>query len=112
MSKKHIQNSLSGLVFSTNPDAMIPEEDTSIDTLPPNQQKLRVFLDKKQRKGKVVTLIESFVGNPNDLATLGKTLKTKCGTGGNVKDGTILIQGDFREKIIVWLQEMGYKNTK
>lgn len=81
-------------------------------TLPNAQQKLRVKLDTKQRAGKVVTLIEGFVGTNDDLEALGKQLKTKCGTGGSAKDGIILIQGDYKEKIILWLREWGYSGVK
>ena len=112
MSKKQPLNNFSGLVFSTNPDAMVPQEAVHVETPANHQQKLRVILDKKQRKGKIVTLVENFVGNEDDLAHLGKTLKTKCGTGGNTKDGIIIIQGDFKDKIIAWLREMGYTQTK
>lgn len=112
MSKKNNANPFSSLVYSTNPDAMPEHQEEEVNTLPPSAQKLRVVIDKKQRKGKTVTLVERFEGSTADLETLGKTLKTKCGTGGNVKDGVILIQGDFREKIIACLIEMGYKQTK
>lgn len=98
------------IVYSTNPDYNYEyEEDFVEETLPPNQQKLRVLLDKKQRKGKVVTLIEGFVGSPDDLKDLGKMLKTKCGGGGSAKDGEILIQGDHRDKIMDILKAEGYQ---
>jgi len=112
MSKKNNVNPFSSLVHSTNPDAIPEYQEEEVSTLSPAAQKLRVVIDKKQRKGKTVTLVERFEGSTADLEKLGKTLKTKCGTGGNVKDGVILIQGDFREKIIAWLIEMGYKQTK
>ncbi len=102
----------SGLVFSTNPDLMKPEEPLETHTFAPGQQKLKVRLDKKQRAGKTVTLIEGFVGSEADLSDLGKKLKTKCGTGGSVKDGEIIIQGDYKVKITEWLKEWGYKQTK
>ncbi len=79
------------------------------ETLSPSQQDLRVMLDKKQRKGKVVTLVTGFIGDSDDLKDLGKQLKTKCGTGGSVKDGEIVIQGDFKTKILDELKKMGYK---
>ena len=99
-----------GIVYSTNPD-FSPNESGSIQsvTLPPKQQQLRVMLDKKQRAGKKVTLVVGFVGTEKDLEALGKILKTKCGVGGTVKEGEIMIQGDFREKIIQILTAMEYK---
>lgn len=98
------------VVYSTNPDFEYDyEEDMVQETLPPAQQNLRVMIDKKQRKGKVVTLVTGFVGDIDDLKDLGKTLKSKCGTGGSVKDGEIVVQGDFKAKILEELKKMGYK---
>ena len=97
------------VVYSTNPNFSYQEEEEEVqDTLPKNQQKLYVSIDKKQRAGKEVTLIEGFIGLEDDLKELGKVLKSKCGVGGSVKDGEILIQGNFRDKIIVLLQKEGY----
>lgn len=98
-----------GIVYSTNPNYNFREEKEEITTLPPQQQNLRVMLDKKQRGGKQVTLVTGFIGNDEDLESLGKTLKTKCGTGGSVKDGEIIIQGDNRSKILDFLIKAGYK---
>ncbi|HVI43584.1 MAG TPA: translation initiation factor [Chitinophaga sp.] len=103
----------SGIVYSTDPNfSFEPEHIEEQETLPPAQQPLKVKLDTKQRAGKVVTLIEGFVGKDEDVEKLGKELKTKCGTGGSVKDGLILIQGDYKEKVIKWLQDWGYKKAK
>ncbi|MEG1936059.1 MAG: translation initiation factor [Rikenellaceae bacterium] len=81
-------------------------------TLEPTKQVLRVTLDKKQRRGKQVTLVTGFIGTESDLKDLGKLLKTRCGVGGSAKDGEILIQGDFRDKTRAILVELGYRNTK
>jgi translation initiation factor 1 len=102
-------NKKGGLVYSTNPDLNRPREEEPVESLPPQQQQLRVMIDKKQRGGKKVTLVTGFQGNNNDLEQLGKMLKTKCGVGGTVKDGEIMIQGDFRDKILQLLISLGYK---
>ncbi|QEH40329.1 translation initiation factor [Chitinophaga sp. XS-30] len=106
--KKH--SSSSGIVYSTDPNFSYPEAARrDQDTLPPAQQQLKVTLDKKQRAGKTVTVVDGFIGKDADLEKLGKELKTKCGTGGSVKDGFILIQGDYREKVMKWLGDWGYR---
>ena len=101
-----------GIVYSTNPDYAFDYGEEETITLEPTKQNLRVMLDKKQRAGKKVTLITGFQGSDYDLAVLGKELKSACGVGGSVKDGEILLQGDFREKALALLQEKGYTKTK
>lgn len=101
------------VVYSTNPDFKYETyEEEEVETLPKQQQKLRVALDRKNRGGKTVTLITGFTGSENDLKELGKTLKSKCGVGGSAKDNEIIIQGDFKERIYKMLIEMGYTQTK
>ena len=102
-----------GVVYSTSSDFQYDkDEQEEQPTLPPQQQKLIVSLDKRNRKGKSITLITGFTGTVNDLKDLGKLLKTKCGVGGSVKDGEILIQGDHRDKIIKILNDLGYKTKR
>lgn len=110
MAKKNKKNKGGGgLVYSTNPDfTPYDEEENEIETPPPSEQKLYVSLDKKQRGGKKVTLVEGFEGSEEDLSDLGRTLKKHCGVGGNTKDGEILVQGDLRDKVVEYLQKKGY----
>ncbi|HRD56393.1 MAG TPA: translation initiation factor [Ferruginibacter sp.] len=112
MSKNKIK-SFSGIVFSTDPNFK-PEAETIEEeiTLSPALQKINVRLETKHRAGKAVTLIENFIGTEEDKIDLGKKLKTFCGTGGSVKDGEILVQGDNRDKVVAWLLKNGFKTVK
>ncbi|HQV78662.1 MAG TPA: translation initiation factor [Chitinophagales bacterium] len=96
-------------VYSTNPDFKFEKDEDQMETLLNHQQTLIVSIDKKQRKGKTVTLIEGFMGKVSDLEALAKSLKTKCGVGGSAKDGEIVIQGDFKLKIKEILEKEKYK---
>lgn len=112
MSKKNKADN-NGFVYSTDPDFRFEEEAQEEQvTLPAAQQKLRVRLDTKQRAGKAVTLVTGFIGLTEDLEELGKKLKNFCGTGGSVKDGEAMVQGDQRDKILQWLLKNDYKQTK
>jgi len=106
--KKRPPSGLGGLVYSTNRDLSTQREPA---TLPPQQQDLRIHLDRL-KGNKEVTRIVGFVGKPGDLEDLGRTLKSKCGVGGNTKDGVILLQGDHRDKVLVYLAEKGYRAKK
>ena len=110
---KAVKNERQGVVYSTNPDfAYQSDEAAAAPTLPPQQQQLRVQLDKKQRGGKQVTLVTGFVGTDADLQALGKLLKTKCGVGGSAKESEVVVQGDFRDKVLEVLLKEGYKAKK
>ncbi|HYM93251.1 MAG TPA: translation initiation factor [Chitinophagaceae bacterium] len=111
MNKKNKPDS-HGFVYSTDPDFRFENEQENADTLPPSQQKLRIRLDSKNRAGKAVTLIQGFIGKPEDLEDLSKKLKSFCGTGGSAKEAEIIIQGDQREKLMQWLIKNGYTNIK
>jgi translation initiation factor 1 len=101
------------IVYSTNPNFNYDFEEEEVqETLPPNQQLLYVSIDRKQRGGKEVTLVEGFVGTEDDLKELGKELKSKCGVGGTAKDNEIIVQGNFKEKVAEILINKGFKVKK
>ena len=98
------------VVYSTNPDfAYETENEEELETLEPSRQNLKVSIDRKQRAGKSVTLVQGFVGTADDLKELAKMLKNKCGVGGSAKDGEIIIQGEFKQKVYDLLIQAGYK---
>ena len=112
MSKKNKPDN-KGFVYSTDPNFRFEEESREPQaTLPPAQQLLKVRLDTKNRGGKAVTLTQGFTGTGEDLEELGKKLKNFCGTGGSVKDGEVIIQGDQRDKVMQWLLKNGYTKAK
>lgn len=109
MSRKHAI----GVVYSTNPDFQYQYDDQpQVQTLAPQQQKLRVRVERNHRGGKVVTLVTGFVGSDSDLQELGKKLKTACGVGGSAKDGEIMVQGEMKEKVVATLLKLGYTGSK
>lgn len=108
--KKMGLEDLGGMVYSTN-DTFQPDEgdeDNGQESIPPSQQRLEAHFSSKGRAGKTVTVVKGFQGSDEDLNTLGKSLKKKCGVGGSVKDGEIIIQGDVRDKVMEYLREKGY----
>ena len=109
---KKIKPDNRGFVYSTDPNFRFEQDHGSNESLQPAQQKLRIILVTKHRAGKAVTLIQGFVGKNEELEDLGKKLKNFCGTGGAVKDGEIIVQGDQREKVMQWLEKNGFKNAK
>ena len=101
------------VVYSTNPDFQYStDEKEEIETLPKQQQKLRVSIEKNHRGGKTVTLVKNFVGSNDDLKELARLLKTRCGVGGSAKDGEIIVQGDFKPRVVEILKQEGYTQTK
>ena len=111
MSKKNKPDTR-GFVYSTDPDFQFEEDKTKTIVLTPAQQKLKVLLETKQRAGKAVTVVYGFVGKTEDLEIIGKQLKNYCGTGGSVKDGEVIVQGDQRDKVMQWLLKNGYSGSK
>ena len=111
MSKKN-KGGASPMVYSTDPNFKIEEEQEQVDTLAPAEQSLRVILETKHRAGKTVTIVYGFQGALLEMELLGKALKNHCGTGGSVKDGEIIIQGDHRQKVFQYLKQKGYQKTK
>lgn len=110
--KQKSTSNTDGIVFSTDSSFSLPNDDIVSETLPEAKQPLIIRLDTKQRAGKAVTLIQGFVGKPEDIEALGKKLKNFCGTGGSVKEGEIIIQGDQRGKILQWLLKNGYGKSR
>ncbi|MDX2281402.1 MAG: translation initiation factor [Saprospiraceae bacterium] len=100
-----------GFVFSTNPDFQLNQEEDTTETLAPEKQILRIWLERV-KGGKEATVIKGFIGTDDDIEALAKLLKNKCASGGNAKDGIILVQGDHRDKVLALLLDQGYKNTK
>ena len=115
MAQKKKSNSLSdlgGLIYSTDASLKLSTDETPASELPAAQQRLRIWFETKHRGGKAVTIVAGFEGPESALQELGKQLKQACGTGGSVKDGEVLVQGDHREKVLQWLLKKGFTQTK
>lgn len=111
MANKKIKRDFGGMIYSTDSSFEFENENEEADTLPPQQQKLMIRLETKQRGGKKATLIKGFVGKMEDMETLSKKIKNHCGTGGSITEGEILIQGDQVQKVKAYLQSLGYKTN-
>jgi translation initiation factor 1 len=109
---KNIKQQNSPFVYSTDPNYKPEQEEVVINTLAAAEQPLRVILETKHRAGKTVTIVYGFEGKEDDMNALGKALKNHCGTGGSVKDGEIIIQGDHRQKVFQYLKQKGYNKAK
>ena len=111
MAKKKLNNlsDLGGLVYSTDPNFSPRQEEPETESLAPDKQVLRIWLETKHRGGKTASVVSGYTGTDDDLQALAKNLKTACGTGGSAKDGEIIIQGDNRDKILQWLLKHGYR---
>jgi translation initiation factor 1 len=110
--KKNSLSDLGGIMYSTDPTFSYASEEETSEVISNNQQDLRVMLDRKNRGGKAVTLVTGYRGSNQELEILAKMLKTKCGVGGSAKEGEIIVQGDFRDKIVLILQKEGFKVKK
>lgn len=110
--KKDYSSGAGGYVYSTDPDFKLEEDEPQIQTPPAKEQKLRIWLETKNRGGKAATVVKDFSGREADLKELGKKLQKFLGTGGAVKDREIIVQGDQREKVLAFLTKEGYSGTK
>ena len=111
MAKKKLYNK-TGIVYSTSSDFDFEKEEENVESLPPNEQLLKMILDKKHRGGKTVSIVKGFVMKEEEIEGLAKQLKSFCGSGGSAKDNEIIIQGDHRDKIVQWLVKNGYTKTR
>ena len=110
--KKKFKNITGDVVYSTNTDYEYDYSQQEEETIMPDEQDLRIWLDKKHRGGKTASVVKNFVGSESDLKDLAKILKSKCGVGGSAKEGEIIIQGDHRDKILKILNDLGYRAKK
>lgn len=111
MAKKKLYNK-TGIVYSTSSDFTFEKEEENVESLPPNEQLLKVILDQKHRGGKTVSIVSGFVMKEEEITGLAKQLKSFCGSGGSAKDNEIIIQGDHRDKIVQWLVKNDYTKTR
>ena len=107
-----METSFNNIVYSTDKNFQYNIEDTEMDTLPNDQQKLVIYLDTKIKGGKIATIIKGFIGKSEDGESLSKKCKIHCGTGGSFKENIIIIQGNHTEKIFQFLKKMGYKDSR